>query len=157
MSWIVRDLWKTLEQRREEYARALDTGKLEVFEAINRIAADVGAKHGVFLQLNFPPGFGLLDKSGLGRRNISILVYRERRKFEGTTLAEMKEEARSLHPVGFDEVGFGYEGIRVRLAPGRIDCLPGGVHLWCEITPEVFRFLDWLFEHAYQVKLGEGG
>ncbi|HEY4822561.1 MAG TPA: hypothetical protein VIH83_02620, partial [Candidatus Bathyarchaeia archaeon] len=88
----------------------------------------------------------------LGHRNISILVYRDRDKFEGITEQELKEAFRSLNPASFDTAGFGYEGFRVRLPSGRIDCLPGGVHLWCDITPEVLGFLDWLFEHGYQLK-----
>ena len=152
MSWIVRDLWRSLEERREEFEKLLAQGKTQAFERINRIASEVAAKWGVFLQLNFPPGQSLLDLEELGHRNISILVYRDRDKFEGITEQELKEAFRSLNPASFDTAGFGYEGFRVRLPSGRIDCLPGGVHLWCDITPEVLRFLDWLFEHGYQLK-----
>ncbi|MEK6919567.1 MAG: hypothetical protein AABX62_00825 [Thermoproteota archaeon] len=152
MSWIIRDLWRTLEERREEFEKLLAERKIQAFERINHIASEVGAKWGVFLQLNFPPGQSLLDLDELGRRNISLLVYRDRRKFEGVTGQELKEAFRSLNPVSFDTAGFGYEGFRVELPTGRIDCLPGGVHIWCDITPEVLRFLDWLFEHGYQMK-----
>ena len=152
MSWIVRDLWRALEERREEFEKLLAQGKTQAFERINRIASEVAAKWGVFLQLNFPPGQSLPDLEELGHRNISILVYRDRDKFEGITEQELKEAFRSLNPVSFDTAGFGYEGFRVELPTGRIACLPGGVHLWCDITPEVLRFLDWLFEHGYQLK-----
>ncbi len=152
MSWIVRDLWRTIEERREEFAKLLAQGKIQAFECINRVVSEVGAKWGIFLQLNFPAGQSLLDLDELGRQNISLLVYRDRRKFEGITEQELKEAFRSLNPVSFDTAGFGYEGFRVELPTGRIDCLPGGVHLWCDITPEVLRFLDWLFEHGYQMK-----
>ncbi len=160
MSWIVRDLWRTLEARRREYEPLLKDREVEAFETISRIAAEVGAKWGVFLQVNFPPGRKMEDPLNLGHRDLSILVYRERKKFERVAEEELKEAFRKLKPLSFDNTGFGYEGLRVRLPMGRIDCLPGGIHLWCELTPEVLAFLDWLFANAYGLKpakeLGRG-
>ena len=152
MSWIVKDLWKTLEERRAEYQTQLETGSLQAFWTINRIASEVGARWGVLLQLNFPPGARRPDIAHLGRQNLTILVHRERRKFEGVTQQELKNAFKPLDPVSFDGTGFGYEGFKVRIPSGRIDCLPGGVHLWCEITPKVLEFLDWLFVRAYGLK-----
>ena len=152
LSWIVRDLWKNLEERQQEYEAQLAQGKLQAFETINRIASEVGARHGVFLQVNFPPGRSLADRGTIGRRDLSLLVYRDRKKFQGISEEELKQALQVLNPASFDRTGFGYEGFKVRLSTGRIDCLPGGIHLWCDITPEVLRVLDWLFEHAYQLK-----
>ncbi len=125
---------------------------MQAFEIINRVASEVGAKHRVFLQVNFPAG-GPLPKTGdIGRRDISLLVYRDRKQFQGLTEQDLKEAFQPLRPISFESAGFGYEGFRVRIPTGRIDCLPGGVHLWCRITNDVLQFLDWLFEHAYQMK-----
>ncbi len=89
----------------------------------------------------------------VGHRDLSILVHKERRSFQGVTQDELKEGFRLLDPVSYENTGFGYEGFKVKLASGRIDILPGGVHLWCEITPEILRFLDWLFINAYGLNL----
>ena len=152
MSWIIKDLWKALEERQTEHEALLSHGKPQAFEAINRVAFEVGERHGVFLQANFPPGRSLTNIKDIARRDLSLLVYRDRKKFQGTTEEELKKAFQPLSPVSFDSAGFGYEGFKVRLASGRIDCLPGGVHLWCDVTPEVLRFPDWLFEHAYQIR-----
>lgn len=152
MSWIVRDLWKALEERQAEYETLLAQRKLQAFEVINRIASEVGERHGIFLQVNFPPGRSLTNIKDQGRRDLSLLVYRDRKSFQGIAEEELKKAFQPLNPLSFDSAGFGYEGFKVRLASGRIDCLPGGVHLWCDITPDVLQFLDWLFEHAYQMK-----
>lgn len=152
MSWIVRDLWRSLEARKPEYENLLKDRELQAFETINQIASEVGARWGVFLQVNFPPGRKMEDALSVGHRDLSILVYRERKKFETITMEELKEAFRRLKPLSFDNTGFGYEGLRVRLSIGRIDCLPGGVHLWCELTAEVLAFLDWLFGHAYGLR-----
>ncbi len=152
MSWIVKDLWKSLDERRGEYETLLENGKMQAFEIINRIASEVGNRHGVFLQVNFPADGPLPRTSDVGRRDLSLLVYRDRKKFEGTSEQDLKEAFQPLNPTSFESPGFGYEGFRVRVSAGRIDCLPGGIHLWCIITAEILQFLDWLFEHAYQTK-----
>ncbi len=151
MSWIIKDLWRTLEERRADYEDALRQEKLQAFETVNRIASEAGAKWGVFVQLNFPPGRMIPQPEELGHRDLSILVHRERKKFEGVTEQDLRERLLVLKPVSFDNAGFGYEGLRARLPSGRIDCLPGGVHVWCELTPDVLVFLDWLFEKAYRL------
>src|SRR6059036_3422345 len=102
LSWIVEDLWKALEKRRGEYELSLKEGKLEAFTIINRIAFEVGNKWRIFLQVNFPPGRSIRETAQVGHRDLSILVYRERRTFEGVTQEEMKEAIRLLNPVSYD-------------------------------------------------------
>lgn len=150
MSWIIKELWKSLELRQSEYANFMnDDDRITAYEVINLIASDVGTKWGVFLQLNFPPGQASFSSSNLGRRNLTMLVFRDRKKFANVSEVDVRQAFDPLHPTAIDSTGFGYEGFRVRLSNGRIDCLPGGVHLWCEITPEVLKVLDWLFANAY--------
>jgi hypothetical protein len=154
VSWIIKDLWKNLELRKSEYANLLkdDNDRITAFGILNRIASDVGTKWGVFLQLNFPPGHPRLSSSNLGHGNLTMLVFRDRKKFMNVSESEIRHAFDPLKPTAIDTAGFGYEGFRVRLSNGRIDCLPGGVHLWCEITPEVLDVLDWLFTNAYGMK-----
>jgi len=123
--------------------------RITAYEIVNRIASDVGTKWGVFLQLNFPPGQSSFSSSDLGQRNLTMLVFRDRKKFANVSESEVRQTFDSLNPIAVDGAGFGYEGFRVKLSNGRIDCLPGGVHLWCEITPEILEVLDWLFAKAY--------
>ena len=153
MSWIIKDLWRTLELRQSEYANFMnDDDRITAYEIVNRIASDVGTKWSVFIQLNFPPGQASFSSSSLGHRNLTMLVFRDRKKFANVSESEVKHAFDALNPTAIDSAGFGYEGFRVRLSNGRIDCLPGGVHLWCEITPEILGVLDWLFANAYGMK-----
>jgi hypothetical protein len=153
LSWIIKDLWKSLELRQSEYENLLnDDNRITAYEIINRIASEVGTKWGVFLQLNFPPGQSSVNSSNLGHRNLTMLVFRDRKKFANVSESEVRRAFDPLNPTAIDSTGFGYEGFRVRLSNGRIDCLPGGVHLWCEITPEILGVLDWLFANAYGIK-----
>jgi len=151
LSWIIKDLWKNLELRQSEYANFMnDDDRITAYEILNRIASDVGTKWGVFLQLNFPPGHA--SSSNLGHRDLTMLVFRDRKKFMDVSESGVKHAFDPLNPIAIDRAGFGYEGFRVRLSKGRIDCLPGGVHLWCEITPQILEVLDWLFTNAYGMK-----
>lgn len=130
----------------------LDNDKLRAFGIINRIAYEVGQRFGIVLQLNFPPGRlgpGVLD---LGHRDLSILVHRGQEKFDSVSEDEVKRVFERLTPLGFEPLKPNQDGFKVQFSDGRIDCLPGGVHLWCEITPEVLRVLDWLFTNAYGLK-----
>ena len=152
MSWIVRDLWSKLEAEQSDYSTLIDTDKLRAFEIINRIAHEVGQRYRVLLQLNFPPGQYGPSVQNLGHRDLSILARQGRKKFEQTSEREIEQVFMQLTPLGFDPVKLGQDGFRARLVEGRIDCLPSGVHLWCEITPKVLEVLDWLFTNEYDLK-----
>jgi hypothetical protein len=154
MSWIVQDLWNTLDRRQGEFETLWANHSLRGFEMINWIASEVGERWGVLIQINFPPGQERPPAAQIGRRNVSILVDKNRKQFENVSGDDTKAAIQSLNPESFDPARFGHEGFRANLPSGRIDCLPSGVHLWCEITPNVLKFLDWLFVNGYGLEQG---
>ena len=149
MSWIVRDLWSNLEAASDKYAGMLESNKLQAFSIINQIAYEVGQVYGILLQLNFPPGQLGPQFADLGHRDLSMIVHRGREKFAPVSEIEVKEAFKLLNPLVLEQVKHSQEGFHVRLSGGRIDCLPGAIHLWCEITPPILEVLDWLFTKAY--------
>lgn len=142
-------MWSTLRERRDEYLEQLESNKIQAFETINKIAYEVGQQHGVVLQLNFPPGHNRLGVNDLGHRNLSLIVHRGQEKFGSISEAEAKRIFEEFYPRTIEPVMSGREGFRVQFTGGRIDCLPGAVHLWCEITPIVLDTLDRLLTSAY--------
>jgi hypothetical protein len=152
LSWIIRDLWSSLEKNRANYASLLDHDRPRAVGAINRIADEVGQRYSILLQLNFPPGQYGPRLQDLGHRDLSIVVHRGREKFSHVSEQDVKKVFEQLNPVGFEQMKRDRDGFRARLAGGRIDCLPSGVHLWCDITPEVLAVVDWLFLNAYGMK-----
>lgn len=152
MSWIIRDLWSTLESRQNQYAALLATNKVRAFEVINGIAYEVGQRHRVLLQLNFPPGQKGLSLNTLGHRDLSLIIHHGREKFGGVSEAEVKKIFLPLEPRSFEPINRDQQGFKVQLSNGRIDCLPGAVHLWCEITPEILDVLDTLFRNVYELE-----
>src|SRR2546425_5516167 len=146
MSWIVNDLWRELDEHRARYAPPA-TSSLKAFGMINDIAGRVGARWGLVVQVNFPAGARNLRES-VGRENLSLLIEPGRKKFEHSTEAEVR---RQLEVLGFSKVepiGSGYEGCQAMADCCRIECLPGGVHIWCTIIPLVLDFLDWIFTNT---------
>jgi hypothetical protein len=152
LSWIIRDLWTTLENRRDEYAPLLGKDKVRAYEAISRIAQGVGDRYGIILMLNFPPGQYAPQAKKLGHRDLSILVHRGKEKFDSVSESEVKRTFEQLKPLGFERLKPHQEGFKAKFSNGVIDCIPGGVHIWCEITPRLLEVLDWLFTNAYGLK-----
>ena len=150
----MKDLWDTLDRRQGEFETLWANHSLRGFEMINWIASEVSERWEVLIQINFPPGQERPPATHIGRKNVSILVDKNRKKFENVSVDDAKAALQSLNPTSFDPARFGHEGFRANLPSGRIDCLPSGVHLWCEITPEVLKFLDWLFANGYGLKQG---
>ena len=113
MSWIIKDLWKSLELRQSEYANFMnDDDRITAYEIINRIASDVGTKWGVFLQLNFLPGQPKLSSSSLGHRNLTILVFRERKKFMNVSESQIRHAFDPLKPAAIDAAGVKFHVVR---------------------------------------------
>jgi hypothetical protein len=152
VSWIIRDLWDTLEKRSGEFESLWKDHTLRAFEKINWIASEVGERWRVLIQINFPPGQERPDVTRIGHRNLSVLVDKNRKRFESVTEDEVKKAAQRMSPLSFDPARFGHEGFRAKITSGQIDCLPSGIHLWCNITPEVLEFLDWIFVNGYGLK-----
>jgi hypothetical protein len=85
----------------------------------------------------------------LGHRDLSILVHRGQERFNSVSEEDVKRVFEQLNPLSFEPLKRDQDGFKVQFSDGRIDCLAGGVHLWCEITLEVLEALDWLFTNAY--------
>src|SRR6267143_3718118 len=95
MSWIVTDLWLELEEHRAEYASQLSASSLKAFAVINEIAARVGARWGLMVQVNFPAGAKNARQS-LGHENLSLLMEPGRKKFLHSTEAEVRRHLELL-------------------------------------------------------------
>jgi hypothetical protein len=43
----------------------------------------------------------------------------------------------------------GKEGVKITFPRGRIEILPGSIHVWCQIDEKVKRYCDWLMQNVY--------
>lgn len=121
------------------------------YQRINELALFVGSRHSVHLQLHFPVPARISDVDSYGTENIGIVIDKKRTTFPipRTQIKKKSEEtikgARPQDAYMYE----GKEGVKVVMQDGRIEVLPGSIHLWCKIDEDVRRFGDWLMENVY--------
>lgn len=125
------------------------------YRRITEIGAEVGARHGVRLVVNFPREGRIQEFGMYGRRDLSIIMDMQRKRFP-VDRGEVKAKASELLAGCRTEDAYMYEdkeGVKVHLGgeDGRIDILPHSLHVWCEITGPVAELCEWLFERVYEM------
>ena len=145
------DLRRALAAAMAQVRLLLARSPATAYARIVEIGEGVGRRHGVRLVVNFPGRQKILDYSMYGRRDLSVIVDRERTRFP-VPRDEVKAEASRLIPGARTEDAYMYEGkegVKVFHGGGRIDVLPHSLHIWCELTPEVSAYCGWLMERVY--------
>jgi len=127
------------------YARIVEIGK------------EVGKKYNIKLVVNFPKE-GRIDEFDMyGRRDLSLIIDYERKRFP-IDRELIKQKAKEMLGDIQTEDAYMYEdkeGVRVFTDNWKIDILPHSVHIWTEFNENVTAFCDWLMENVYQMKKKE--
>ncbi|MHA7734706.1 hypothetical protein [Nitrosopumilus sp. S6] len=124
------------------YTRIVDIGK------------EVGRKYNIKLVVNFPKEGRIEEFEMYGKRDLSLIVDYERKRFP-IEREQIKEKAREFLGDVQTEDAYMYEnkeGVRVFGENWKIDILPHSVHIWTEFDDKVTAFCNWLMENAYQMK-----
>ena len=150
MSWIVKDFWGRLEA---DYPDLKRVSTQREYAAVTELASHVGEKWNVTIQVNLPANRSRSLDLPVGHENLSLFVDSGKKKFVNVSEEDVRRRLEALGCKKFEPAAHGYEGFRASpVDSGMIICLPGAVHLWCTVTPEVLGFLDWLFGEAYGLK-----
>jgi len=127
------------------YARIVEIGK------------EVGKKYNIKLVVNFPKE-GRIDEFDMyGRRDLSLIIDYERKRFP-IDRELIKQKAKEILGDVQTEDAYMYEGkegVRVFTDNWKIDILPHSLHIWTEFNENVTAFCDWLMENVYQMKKKE--
>ena len=127
------------------YARIVEIGK------------EVGKKYNIKLVVNFPKE-GRIDEFDMyGRRDLSLIIDYERKRFP-IDRELIKQKAKEMLGDVQTEDAYMYEdkeGVRVFTDNWKIDILPHSLHIWTEFNENVTAFCDWLMENVYQMKKKE--
>lgn len=121
------------------------------YQKVNELALFVGSRHGVNLQLHFPVPAKISDVDSYGTENIGIVIDKWRRTFPiprehvKKKAEEMLQDAKAQDAYMYE----GKEGIKVMMSDGRLEILPGSIHLWCRADENVRKYVDWLMENVY--------
>lgn len=155
---IADDLQRALARDVAQILSLVRSSPATAYAKIVAIGEDVGAKHGVRLVVNFPKREQINDYKMYGRRDVSVIIDREKTRFPIRRDA-IKAKAADLISGAKTEDAYMYEGkegVKVFHDGGRIDILPHSLHVWCEFTPSVSAYCDWLLQNVYASSSGEG-
>ena len=89
-----------------------------------------------------------------GTENLGIVFDKHRKQFP-IQRETIKKKALEIFAASKAEDAYMYEGkegVRVTFAEGRLEILPGSIHLWCNVENEgVKDYVDWLFKNVYDL------
>ncbi len=124
------------------YARIVEIGK------------EVGKKYNIKLIVNFPKE-GRIDEFDMyGKRDLSLIIDYERKKFPIDRELIKQKAKEMLGDIQTEDAYMyeGKEGVRIFTDNWKIDILPHSLHIWTEFDKNVTAFCDWLMENVYQMK-----
>jgi hypothetical protein len=150
-STIHSDLLYTLRYHRSELEKDLAKSPNLAYQQINQISNFVGSRFQISLQLHFPNSSKIRDVNSYGTENIGIVVDKFRKTFpiSRETIKQKAEETLGVIKALDAYMYEGKEGLKIIMDSGRIEILPGSVHLWCNIDESVKSFMDWLMDEIY--------
>jgi hypothetical protein len=128
-----------------------------LYKKLIELASFTGSRHHVTLQLHFPDPKKIKDIDSYGTENISVVIEKFRKKF---TIPKENIVRKAIDFLG-DNVQIqdaymyeGKEGLRIIRQNGRIEILPGSIHLWCKVDQNLKNYLDWLMQNMYNPNTG---
>lgn len=153
-SELVSDLQQQLKTNLAQIRFMLKKNPAMAYMRIVDIGKEVGKKYNIKLIVNFPKEGRIEEFDMYGKRDLSLIIDYERKKFP-INREVIKEKAKEI--LGDIQVQDAYmyenkEGVRIFAENWKIDILPHSVHIWTEFNEKVTEFCDWLMENAYEMK-----
>jgi hypothetical protein len=121
------------------------------YAKINELARFIGSRYQLDLRLQFPEQSKLFDIESYGTENIGLIINKFRKTFP---IPREEVKLHAIKVLGNVQVQDAYmyegkEGVRVITQNGRMEVLPGSIHLWCKIDQPVKSYVDWLMDVVY--------
>ena len=150
---MLSELKAEIDSKKENMRSIVARNPQRVYADLNQLAYKVSIKYGVQSQFHFPDAKKISDVDSYGDENIGIVVDKHRKRFP-IPRESIKEKAKEILGEVNTEDAYMYEGkegLKIFLKDGRMDILPGSVHLWCKIDDSVKKFVDWLMLECYKI------
>jgi hypothetical protein len=149
-SKIMEDLKFNLNTNRSFFEKILKKNPTLVYSKINEIAQFVGSRYGIELRIHFPDPAKIYVFDCYGKENIGIVVDRFKKNF---SLPREIIKTKALEAIPYATASDAYmyegkEGVRISLKQGRIELLPGSIHIWCTLDKEIENYINWLFNNV---------
>lgn len=125
------------------------------YAKINEIAHFVGSRYFIEVRLQFPQHEKIFEIESYGTENLGLIVNKFRKTFPIPREQVKWQASDVLDTVSVQDAYMyeGKEGVRVTTKNGRLEILPGSVHLWCKIDHKVKSYVDWLMDMVYHQDL----
>lgn len=151
---IVLDLQKQLKSNLAQIRFLLKKNPAIGYSKMVEIGKEVGRKYNINLVVNFPKEGRIEEYEMYGKRDLSLIIDHEKKKFPIDRNIIKKKAKEILEDVQIEDA-YMYEdkeGVRVFTKDWKIDILPHSVHIWTEFDQKVTKFCDWLLENVYEMK-----
>lgn len=153
-SELIFDLQEELKKNMAQIRFLLKKNPGMGYTRIVEIGKDVGKKYNIKLIVNFPKEGRIGEFDMYGKRDLSLIVDYERKRFPIDRELIKKKAVELLGDVQTQDAYMyeNKEGVRIFTKKWKIDILPHSVHIWTEFDENITTFCNWLMENAYQMK-----
>ena len=152
-SVLIEELRSNISINRDNLHRILRRSPNLAYQKLNELALFTGSRYNLNLQLHFPDPKKISDIDSYGTENIGIVVDKFRRSFSipREEIKRMAIEFIGDNVQANDAYMYeGKEGVKVLLENGRMEILPGSIHLWCKVdNTKIINYVDWLSQNVY--------
>ena len=149
-SKILEDLKMNFNTNRNFFMKYSNSNPNMIYSKINEITQFVGARYGIDLKLHFPDPSKIYLLDSYGTENIGIVVDRYKKNFS-ISRELVKSKAIEIIPgasVADAYMYEGKEGVRISFEKGRLELLPGSIHIWSRIDKDVENYVNWILTNV---------
>ena len=150
---LIKELRSNILANSKNLQRILNRSPNTAYQKVNELASFIGSRYNLSLQLHFPNSKKISDIDSYGTENIGIVIDKFRRTFPipREEIKQMAIKVLGNNVQAHDAYMYeGKEGVRIIVENGRIEVLPGSIHLWCKVDDEKLKnYVDWLMQNVY--------
>jgi hypothetical protein len=149
-SKIIEDLKMNFNTNRNFFLKYSKSNPNMIYSKINDIAQFVGSRYGIDLKLHFPDPSKIYVLDSYGSENIGIVVDRFKKNF---SISRELIKSKAIETIPGASVSDAYmyegkEGVRILFNKGRLELLPGSIHIWSHIDKDVENYVNWILTNV---------
>ena len=149
-SKILEDLKMNFNTNRNFFLKYSNSNPNMIYSKINEIAQFVGARYGLDLKLHFPHPSKIYVIDSYGSENIGIVVDKFKKNF---SISRELIKSKAIETIPGASVSDAYmyegkEGVRISFEKGRLELLPGSIHIWSSIDKDVENYVNWILRNV---------
>jgi len=145
------ELLFNLKYHNKEIQESLKKNPNNAYQLVNQLVEFTGSRFNVTLNLHFPDPKKIYDVENYGTENLGLVVDKFRKSFPIPRQLIKQKAIEFLGDVTPQDAYMyeGKEGLKILIGEGRIEILPGSMHLWCRIDDNLKKFCDWLMQEVF--------